>query len=457
MKRRNFLKTLGKSAALTTVAGASFNCQPKPAHNLPNFVILFADDMGYGDPSCYGHPTIKTPNIDKMAEEGVRFTSFYVPCCVCSPSRAALLTGRHPLRCGVPGVYGPESPGGLPETEITLADALKKKDYKTACIGKWHIGHAKKEYLPNSRGFDYYYGLLYSNDMIRPWVQTHKPLELFRNEESIEHPVKQETLTERYTSEAVEFIKDNAKKPFFLYLPYAMPHLPIRVSSEFKGTSLAGLYGDTIETIDWSVGQVLKTLKDEGLEKNTFVIFTSDNGPWLNLPDRMLAEGVERWHAGSRGPLNGGKATTYEGGTRVPAVFRWPGVIPKKVVTAEPASTLDFFPTICKLAGLAMPTDRTFDGSDIMPLLKGISKSPMEIIFFNRGNFVEAVRQGDWKLRISNKGPDKKAKKVEAELFNLQVDPYEFYNVAERHPEIVESLKKKLSDFAIKVGGDTFI
>lgn len=456
MERRSFLKLLGSAAGAAALgsAGPAFSSN---AEKSPNFVILFADDMGYGDPSCYGHPTIRTPRIDRMASEGVRFTSFYVPCCVCSPSRAALLTGRHPLRCGVPGVYGPDSEKGLPTSEITLADMLKKKGYKTACIGKWHVGHAKKEFRPNARGFDYYYGLLYSNDMRRPWVNTDKPLQLYRNEEAIEHPVVQETLTERYTEEAIRFLRENKNDPFLLYLPYSMPHLPVRASAKFRGKSRAGLYGDVIETIDWSVGKVLDTLRELGLEENTFVVFTSDNGPWLNLPDRMLAEGVERWHAGSRGPLNGGKATTYDGGTRVPAIFRWPGKIPAGVVTADPASTLDLFPTICHLAGLELPADRKYDGHDIFPFLQGKAECPTDVIFFNRGVHIEAVRKGAWKLRVSNQDPNKKEKPVAVELFNLEVDPYEFYNVAERHPQQVQELKQLLLDFANKVGGKTFL
>ncbi len=458
MNRRQFIRMLGISGASFLMSGLNLKCQKSESkrEELPNFVILFADDLGYGDPSCYGHPTIRTPRIDQMADEGVRFTSFYVPGCVCSPSRAALLTGRHPLRCGMPRVLLPDNKYGLPTTEITLADMLKKKNYRTACIGKWHIGHSEEKYMPTSRGFDYYYGLLYSNDMKPPWVKTEKPLELYQNLKPIEHPVVQETLTERYTEEAIKFIKSSKNKPFFLYLPYTMPHLPVRASEKFRGQSRCGLYGDVIETIDWSVGRVLDTLKQLNLEEKTFVIFTSDNGPWLNLPDRMLAEGIEHWHAGSRGPLNGGKATTYDGGVRVPGVFRWPNRIPENKVIAEPSSTLDIFPTILKLADIPLPKDRIYDGSNIMPLLEGKTTETQQEIYFSRGDFVEAVRDGEWKLRISNQDPNKKKKKVEIELYNLEVDPYEFYNVAERHSDIVDQLKNKMRDFANDVDGNVY-
>jgi arylsulfatase A-like enzyme len=297
---------------------------PAPrAPTRPNIVILFADDLGYGDLGAYGNPVIKTPNLDKLAAEGAQLTSFYAhPSC--SPSRSALLTGRYPVRPGgVPRVLGPESESGLAATEITIASALKSQGYRTKAIGKWHLGHAKEEFLPTAHGFDEYFGLLYSNDMIRPWVQTDRPLQLYRNNEALAEHVDQSTLTRRYTAEAVSFIKDSAAQPFFLYVPYAMTHLPLAASEAFKGKSKGGLFGDAVEELDWSAGTILQALRDAGVENNTLVIWTSDNGPWQNLPDRMLQTGPDgldnkAWHVGTPGPFRGSKGSTYEGGVASP-------------------------------------------------------------------------------------------------------------------------------------------
>ncbi len=440
--RRSFNQTLGCSL-LAGMAGNSAFSQSKKK---PNVVLIFADDMGYGDLSSFGHPTIHTPNLDQMAREGTKLTSFYATAPVCTPSRAALLTGRYPVRAGQPGNLGPGSKGGLPLSEITLAQLLKKQGYRTACIGKWHLGYDPEEYMPTSRGFDSYYGLLYSNDMIPPWVQTDKPLKLYRDTTPIEHPVNQNTLTERYTEEAVKFIKESKDQPFFLYLPHSMPHLPVLTSEKFQGKSRAGLYGDVIETIDWSVGQILKTLKEEGIDDDTLVIFTSDNGPWLNLPNRMLAGGVERWHAGFKNLLRGSKGQTYEGGLRVPCIVRWPNQVKADRRTAETACTMDLFATIAHLAGAELPSDRVIDGKNIFPLLQGEKESPREEFFYFRGKNLEAVRRGPWKLRMSrsHRLDLDKGDPLTPELFNLDIDPAEQYNFAEREPEIVEELKKKL-------------
>ncbi|MEX2335683.1 MAG: sulfatase [Fulvivirga sp.] len=279
----------------------------------PNFIIIFADDLGYGDLGCYGHPTIKTPNLDQMAQEGMRFTQFYVGANVCTPSRAALLTGRLPVRYGLTGgsgVFFPNSAGGLPQSEVTIAKALKEKAYKTGIIGKWHLGHLP-EYLPSSHGFDYYFGISYSNDMIHARNENFPPLPLYRNNEVIEEGIDQTTLTKRYTEEAVDFIKENKNQPFFLYYPNNFPHVPLFASENFKGKSKRGLYGDVVEELDWSVGEILKTLKELNLDKNTLVVFTSDNGPWLTKKER----------GGSAGLLFEGKGSAYEGGMRVPATF----------------------------------------------------------------------------------------------------------------------------------------
>ncbi len=448
MDRRKFIKTLGVGTAAVSLPG--FGCvssQNEPAK--PNIVLLFADDMGYGDLGSYGHPTIKTPNLDQMAQDGIRLTSFYVAAPSCTPSRAALLTGRYPFRSGLSNVLLPESENGIPQTEVTLAEKLKEQGYNTMAIGKWHLGHAKPEYLPTANGFDNYLGLLYSNDMIPPWVETDKPLELYRDTEPVEHPVDQSTLTKRYTEEALKFIESQKDDPFFLYLPYNMPHLPINTAAEFKGKSMAGLYGDVIEAIDWSVGQILSALDKNGLDENTLVIFTSDNGPWINMPDRMLQAGNERWHVGSAGPLRGAKANTYEGGMRVPAIMRWPGKITPGQTSAEMATAMDLYPTIIKACGGAVPDDRVIDGNDILPMLKGQAPSPTTELYYFRREELEAVRSGKWKLRLSGHlRTDVKPEDLPTpELFDLHVDPFERNNVAERHPDVTEQLREKLHQF----------
>ena len=419
----------------------------------PNIVLFFADDLGYGDLSCYGHPTIRTPHLDQMASEGVRLTSFYAAAPYCTPSRVGLLTGRYPVRTGQYNNLGPSSIEGLSLDEVLISQVLKARGYKTIAIGKWHLGHNPVDYLPTSRGFDSYLGLLYSNDMIRPWIQTDKPMHLFRDLEIIEeHPVDQDTLTERYTEEAVRFIESSGDSPFFLYFPHSMPHLPVRTSSNFRGRSQAGLYGDVIETIDWSVGRVLETLKETGQDKNTLVIFTSDNGPWLNLPPRMLQEGNERWHSGSKGLLRGAKGTTYEGGHRVPAIFRWPAILPAGRESEQMATTLDLFNAIISAAGAEIPEGRVIDGLDILPFLKGEASSPREEFFYFLSNRLEGVRSGEWKLRVtSRKEPGSDNDAVSIELFHLGRDPGENYNVADRHPDIVARLYERMREFATEL------
>jgi arylsulfatase A len=417
-----------------------------------NFIIIFTDDQGYGDLSCYGHPTIKTPNIDRMAIEGQRWTNFYSPANVCTPSRAGLLTGRLAIRSGMCSnerrVLFPDSDGGLPKSENTVAELLKNKGYRTAAIGKWHLGHLAP-YLPMSHGFDSYYGIPYSNDMDR--VSTLPPKEaimnakaeyfdvpLMRNEKIIERPADQNTITRRYTEEAVKFISENKKKPFFLYLAHSLPHVPLFASEEFRGRSERGLYGDVIEEIDWSVGEIFKTLKKEKLENKTVVIFTSDNGPWALYDE----------HAGSAGLFFGAKGTGYEGGQRVPAIFWAPGRIKPGVVT-KMGSGLDILPTVATLAGVSVPADRAYDGYDLTPVLRGENKSPRNEMFFYHGTRIFAARKGDFKLYFYENNPDgypEQMRKLDTlRLFNVQHDPSEKYELANKHPEIIVEIQEMVA------------
>jgi len=433
--------TLVLTAAIIVAA-----CGPKESSDTdkPNIVILFADDMGYGDLGSYGHPTIKTPNLDRLADQGVRFTSFLTGAW-CVPSRTQLMTGRYMPRIDFGGSTGADGEGGLPESELTLAEALKQAGYATGMAGKWHLGYKQKRFLPPGQGFDSWFGLPYSNDYRKPWVQTEEPLALFRDTTIVEHPIDQNRLTTRYTDEAVQFIRSRSggEQPFFFYLAYNMPHLPIHTADRFRGRSAGGLYGDVIETIDWSVGEVMKALEEEGLADNTVLFFASDNGPWLNLPDRMLQAGNRPWHAGSPGPLRGSKATSYEGGARVPAMIRWPGRIPAGRVTDALVASPDIYRTLIEAAGASLP-DHTIDGYDILPFLMGEStESPrQEYAYFLYGR-LEAMRSGRWKLRLDGQ---------QEQLFDLQLDPGERFNRADEHPEIVDEIRRRMQELAQEVG-----
>ncbi len=415
------------AAALVPSAHAAD--KPKP----PNVVIIFADDLGYGDLGCYGHPTIATPNLDRMAAEGLRFTQFYVGECVCTPSRAALLTGRLPIRSGMCSdtrrvLFG-DSTGGLQDSEVTIAESLKSKEYATGCIGKWHLGHLPR-FLPMRHGFDSYYGIPYSNDM--------KPTVLLRGAQVIEDPVDQTTLTQRYTAEALSFIRQNRARPFFLYLAHTFPHVPLFASPEFKGRSRRGLYGDVVEELDASVGQVLSTLRDLEIDKNTFVFFTSDNGPWL----------TRNRNGGSAGLLREGKGSTWEGGMREPAIAWWPGTIPAGRVTAELASTLDLLATVHALADVPLPAARTLDSYDIGPVLLGNGKSPRQEVYYYRGTKLMAVRSGPWKAHFMSQAGygDPEAKMHDPPLlFNLEVDPSERFDVAKDNPDVVSAIREVAS------------
>ena len=423
---------------LIGVAGLAKLAAAEPER--PNIVLLFADDMGYGDLACYGHPTIRTPNLDRLARQGLRLTSFYsAPGCV--PARKQLMLGRYPGRVETGSNTGVNGRGGLPDSELTLAEALKGAGYRTAMLGKWHLGYVQEKYLPVNQGFDSWFGLPYSNDMIPPWVKTEVPLWLYEGTKRVEHPVDQDTLTTRYTERAVKFLERDHDKPFFLYLAYNMPHMPVRTADRFRGRSRAGLYGDVIQTIDWSVGEVMKTLKRTGRDKNTLVIFTSDNGPWLNPPARMLQEGNLLWHAGSPGPLSGHKGTLLEGGVRVPCILRWPGRIEAGQTSAEMAATLDLYATLVTAAGGSLPKHK-IDGHDLRPFLFGKTKwSPRKIHFYSKGRGPGAVREGPWKLHADGR------------LFNLDIDPAERFDRAEEKPEIATSLKAKLEAMKKEISG----
>lgn len=401
----------------------------------PNFVILFADDLGYGDLSCNGHPTIRTPHLDRMAAEGMKFTQFYSAAPVCTPSRAALMTGRLPIRNGMTSskrfVLFPNSSGGLPDSEITVAQILKGKGYATFCVGKWHLGHLP-QYLPTRRGFDHYFGIPYSNDMKN---RATGGVPLMRDEEVIENPVEQSTLTPRYTAEAVHFIRENRDKPFFLYLPYTFPHVPLHASDRFLGKSPRGLYGDVVEELDESVGQILDTLRKEGLSERTFAFFTSDNGPWL----------TQKLHGGSAGLLRDGKGTTWEGGMREPAIAWWPGRIRAASIAVDLAATMDFLPTLARLAGADVPSDRIIDGVDLAPVLFGAGPGLRQTMFYYRGSELMAVRKGAFKAHLITWTNGQKEKELHDPplLFNLQEDPSEQFDIAARHPDVVADLLKE--------------
>ena len=437
---------------LAVLVGFQFGVRAlESTERLPNFVLIFIDDQGYQDLGCYGSPDIETPNLDRMAAEGTRFTDFYSLAPICSASRAALLTGCYPARVGITGVLFPHHRIGLNPSEMTIAKVLKKRDYSTACIGKWHLGH-HPEFLPTSHGFDQFYGLPYSNDMDpaegksrnrdRAWKEkdvTPWNVPLMRDTVIVERPAKQETLTKRYTEEAIQFIRENAEDPFFLYLPHTMPHIPLFVSDAFYDPDPQKAYAATIAEIDWSVGQILKTVKQLGIDDNTLIVYTSDNGPWLAM----------KHHGGSALPLRDGKFSTFEGGMRVPCIVRWPGTVPAGRVSNEVGASFDLLPTFAHFAGIELDGERVIDGKNIADLLTGNGVSPHEEFFYYRGENVQGVRRGPWKLNLGRvqKRRNRADVVTSTSLHYLPSDISEAKNVLEQNPSVAEALTEAAEAF----------
>ena len=452
--RRDFLKSVGMGASAIVLADGHL---PITRGRQPNIILVFADDQGYGDLGCYGAKGFTTPHIDRIAAEGVRFTNFYVSQAVCSASRASLLTGCYAERVGIRGALNPDAVVGLSEGEETIASLLRKRGFATGIVGKWHLGHHRK-FLPLQHGFDEYFGLPYSNDMwpvgfdgtpaVRNRKSSYPPLPLIDGNEKVEEVTTladQDRLTTRYTERAVRFIERNRETPFFLYLAHSMPHVPLGVSGKFRGKSSQGKYGDVIMEIDWSVGEILRTLERLALVDDTLVIYASDNGPWLNFGN----------HAGSTGPLREGKGTAWEGGARVPCVMRFPGRISAARECDNIASTIDLLPTIAAVTGSPLAGNR-IDGVDLSPLLDGMEgANPRDHFFFYYGGELQAVRAGRWKLHFPHRyrsyvgvtagndgqpGPYTTGE-TGLELYDLENDVGELVNVADKLPEVVKRLQ----------------
>ncbi|MFK8161697.1 MAG: sulfatase [Lewinella sp.] len=444
---RRFLPLL-LTFLLCTCGPAHESSTTAPRTGPPNVIIIYMDDMGFGDLSSYGHPNIQTPNIDRLAREGQKWTSFYTASSVCSPSRGALLTGRYPIRIGLAGpkkrVFFPDSKGGLPTTEITIAEMLRDEGYATGCVGKWHLGHLP-QYLPTRQGFGYYFGIPYSNDMdgvkwgldnlLGPMDTSLWRVPLLENEIEIERPANQFTITKRYTEKAIEFITKQKDKPFFLYLPHSMVHTPLFASEAFQNKSPRGRFGDAMAEVDWSVGEVTKALETLGLAENTLIVFSSDNGPWLSM----------REHGGSAGLLKDGKGTTWEGGMRVPGIFYQPGAVAPGTIT-DIGSTLDLLPTLAAWTGARAPTDRILDGFDLSAVLRERAPSPRDHMLFYRKDELFAARRGDYKahyITASCYRPDNmREDHATPLLYHLQHDPSEVYDKAEEHPEVLAEIQE---------------
>jgi len=399
----------------------------------PNIILIVADDLGYGDVSSFGAKDIATPNIDRLAAEGIKLTSFYAAP-LCTPSRAQIMLGQYPVRSGLVRVLYPESKDGIDASELTVGKALKDAGYTTAIIGKWHLGHLP-QYLPTRHGFDTWLGIPYSNDMI--------PTPVMRGDKVVEEPARQETLTKRYTEEALRIIREPHDRPYFLFLAHTMPHFPLAVSAGMQGKSIRGLYGDVIQELDWSTGEIIRALKETNQDENTLLIFTSDNGPWLE----------QGKSGGSAGPLRSGKMTVFEGGIRVPFVARWPGHIPPGTVSDDPAMNIDFLPTFVKVAGSSVPHTVKIDGKDLMPLLSGHGKRDGEEFFFYMDGKLRAMRDGKWKIILPWQGEARgvhnsgNEQPQELELHDLVSDINESKNVAAEHHNIVKKMVARAHAF----------
>jgi len=465
-----YKRSTGLLIAAVTLVGVALLIGARMAKPIatrpPNVVLFFIDDLGYGDLSCTGALDYTTPNLDRMAAEGTRFTNFLAAQAVCTASRAALLTGCYPNRLGISGAIGPGSPIGLNPNEETLAELLKERGYATGIFGKWHLGDSG-QFLPLQQGFDEYYGVPYSHDMwpLHPnqakanypplrWIEGNEPKQEIRNLADAGQ------ISATITGRAVSFIKRHKQKPFFLYVPHPLPHVPLATSARFRGKTGRGIFGDVLTELDWSVGQVLDELKQQGLDKNTLVIFTSDNGPWLNYGD----------HAGSAGGFREGKGTTFEGGNRVPCVVRWPGVVPAGRVSNKLLTTMDILPTVARLCGAKLPKQR-IDGVDWTALLKGDNAvTPRtNFYYYYRKNSLEAVRQGDWKLVFAHPGrtyegflpgqggqpgPSTENYGFPAALYDLRRDPGERYDVHEQYPDVVTKLEKLAEEARLDLGDE---
>jgi arylsulfatase A-like enzyme len=462
-----------KNLLLILIGLLFIQSKSKPLSKTPNIVLIFMDDMGYGDLSCYGASTYRTPNIDKLANEGIRFTNFLATQPICTASRTALMTGCYPNRVNLTAALMPYHKTGIHENEKTLAELLKEQSYATGIFGKWHLGH-HKQFLPLQHGFDEYVGLPYSNDMWPIFYDGGKSpaghskndmpnLPLYSNNDKIKEISTledQANLTTLYTEKAIDFIEKNKKKPFFLYLPHSMPHVPIAVSDKFKGKSKQGLYADMMMEIDWSVGEIMETLRKNKLEENTIVIFTSDNGPWLSFGN----------HAGSSGGLREGKQTSFEGGHRVPCIMKWKGITPRGVICNSLATNMDIYPTIASLCKGKIP-EHTIDGKDLSAIIRGdMEATPRQVFYYYYlKNSLQAVRKGNWKLILPHESltfegqvvkdngfPGEGVSKIKMPkaLYDLRRDPGERQDLQAKYPEIVAELEKIASEAREDLGDD---
>ena len=418
-------------------------CNSTKKEAKPNIIIFFTDDQGYGDVGCYGGEGFKTPNLDALASNGIRFTDFYVAASVCTPSRGALLTGKYPKQLDLhKAVIFPYSKNGLSPVETTLPEILKEQGYSTAMIGKWHLGHANEKFMPNNHGFDSFYGVPYSNDMDRHYYKHNDfqspPLPYYKNNTKVAEGLNQDQLTKIWTEAAVEYIHSAKEKPFFLYVAHNMPHVPWHASEKFRGSSEKGLYGDIMQEIDWSMGEIVKALKDKNKLDNTIILFTSDNGQQA------------RKNGGNAGPLRGSKAQTWEGGMRVPGIISWPAKIPKGKVCTTPVSTMDILPTLTSITKGKFPENANIRGRDISQILFKPEKNrdaEFELVYYSRDGNPEAIRKGDWKLHIAkSRGWNKKDGDFPLSLYNLKEDIGETNNLAEEQPNLVKKLQKRLTE-----------